>query len=66
MTQRLGLLFRDGSVLVLADRMDLSTAWQEAAEYDGEDAEPETAVVLLEFEIKTRFEPEVRSRHRLK
>jgi hypothetical protein len=61
MGQRLGLLFSDGSVLVLADGTDLSSAWQEAAEHDGADPEPRTSVVLLEFEIKTRFEPEVNS-----
>jgi hypothetical protein len=59
MIERFGLLFSDGSILVLADGTDLSTAWEEAAEHDGDGSGPRTAVVLLNFEIKERSEPEV-------
>jgi hypothetical protein len=35
MTERLGLLFADGSLLVLPDRTDADTARSEAEEHDG-------------------------------
>jgi hypothetical protein len=61
MGERLGLLFSDGSLLVLAEGTDISTAWQEAAEHDTWD-EPRTAVARLKIEITARYEPEVSSR----
>jgi hypothetical protein len=55
MNERLGLLFSDDSVLVLAEGTDLSAAWQEAAEHDEGGSAPGTAVVLLQLDVKERY-----------
>jgi hypothetical protein len=51
MAERLGLLFSDGSILVLPDGTDLRAAWVEAAEHDAGDPTPGTQVVRLSIEI---------------
>jgi hypothetical protein len=51
MNEYLGLLFSDGSILVLPDGTDLQTAAREAAEHDAGDPNPGTQVVRLSIEI---------------
>jgi hypothetical protein len=51
MAERLGLLFSDGSILVLPDGTDPQTAAREAAEHDSGDRSPGTQVVQLRIEI---------------
>ena len=57
MGERLGLLFSYGSVLVLAEGTDISTAWREAAEHDAGASESRTTVVLISLEIKAHCGP---------
>jgi hypothetical protein len=49
--ERLGLLFSDGSFLVLPEGTDLSTAQREAEEHDAGEAEPRTKVVVVKIEV---------------
>jgi hypothetical protein len=51
MNEYLGLLFSDGSILVLPDGTDLQTAAREAAEHDAGDLSAKTKVVRLSIEI---------------
>lgn len=51
MIERLGLLFSDGSFLVLPEGTDLGTARREAEEHDAGEAEPRTKVVVLKIEV---------------
>jgi hypothetical protein len=57
MTERLGLLFADGSLLVLPDGTDADTAWKEAEEHDGGDPEARTRVVRLRIEVVDTLAP---------
>ena len=51
MTERLGLLFADGSLLVLLEEIDADTARSEAKEHDGGTLGPPTRVVRLKIEV---------------
>jgi hypothetical protein len=51
MTETLGLLFADGSLLVLPEGTTLQKAQQEANEADFGESEPRTRVVRLTIEI---------------
>jgi hypothetical protein len=51
MAERLGLLFSDGSILVLPDGTDWQAASAEAAEHDAGDLNPNTQVVRLRIEL---------------
>ena len=50
MSQRLGLLFSDDSILVLPEGTDVDAAWREAEEHDAD-----TEVVRLNLEITRHF-----------
>jgi hypothetical protein len=66
MTQRLGLLFSDGSLVVLPERVDVDAAWKEAEEHDAGDSEGRTEVVSLKIEITGRYDRKFgRREHRL-
>ena len=56
MSQRFGLLFSDGSLLVLPEATDLNTAWREAVEHDSGDPDPRTEVVQIEINMIRRYE----------
>ncbi len=51
MSVRLGLLFSDGSILVLPDGTDVDTARREAEEHDRGQPPPQTLVVHLNIEV---------------
>ena len=51
MSERLGLLFSDDSILVLPEGADAGTALKEAEEHDRGEPAPCTRVVRLEVEI---------------
>jgi hypothetical protein len=51
MTETLGLLFADGSVLVLPEGTTLQKAQREANEADSGEPEPRTRVVRVTIEI---------------
>ena len=51
MSERLGLLFSDGSLLVLPEGIDLDGARREAEEHDRGEVKPRTRVVRLNIEI---------------
>jgi hypothetical protein len=55
-SQRLGLSFSDGSLLVLPLGTDTETAFREAAEHDIAEREAHTQVVRLRIEIVERLE----------
>jgi hypothetical protein len=57
MTERLGLLFADGSLLVLPDGTDADTARREAEEHDGGEPKPRTRVVRLRMEVVDTLDP---------
>jgi hypothetical protein len=57
MTERLGLLFADGSLLVLPEEMDADTTRREAEEHDGGGPEPRTRVVRLRMEVVDTLDP---------
>jgi hypothetical protein len=57
MTERLGLLFADGSLLVLPDGTDADTARREAEEHDGDGPGLRTRVVRLRVEIVDTLDP---------
>jgi hypothetical protein len=57
MTERLGLLFADGSLLVLPDGTDADTARREAEEHDGGEPGPRTRVVRLRLEFVDTLDP---------
>jgi hypothetical protein len=52
MNERLGLLFADGSVLVLPEGTNLDHAQREAREADFGEPAPRTRVVALRIEIR--------------
>jgi hypothetical protein len=47
MSEHIGLLFADGSILVLPEGTTIATAKKEAEEHDAGDPDPETRVVSL-------------------
>jgi hypothetical protein len=51
MTETLGLLFADGSLLVLPEGTTLQKAQQEAKDTDFGESEPRTHVVRIKIEI---------------
>jgi len=51
MAERLGLLFADGSTLVLPEGTDLQTARKEADEHDYGDFGPKTQVIRVRLEV---------------
>ncbi len=51
MSERLGLLFSDDSILVLPKVMDVDTALKEAEEHDRGEPKPRSRVVRLKVEI---------------
>jgi hypothetical protein len=51
MSERLGLLFSDDSILVLPEGVDVDTALNEAEEHDQGAPGPRTRVARLEIEI---------------
>ena len=51
MAKRLGLLFADGSMMILPEETDLETAKREADEHDQGDFGPRTQIVNIEVEI---------------
>jgi hypothetical protein len=51
MSKRLGLLFSDGSILVLPEETDVDAAWGEAENYDWAEPEPRTRVVWLRLHV---------------
>jgi hypothetical protein len=51
MMETLGLLFADGSMLVLPEGTTLQSAQHEAQEADFGEAEPRTRVVRLKIEV---------------
>jgi hypothetical protein len=51
MGERLGLVFLDGSILVLAEGMDLNGARREAEEHDWGEPKPSTRIVRVEIRI---------------
>ncbi len=51
MSARRGLLFSDGSILVLPEGMDIDTARTEAEEHDRGDPAPYTRIVDLDIAI---------------
>ena len=55
MSQRLGLLFSDGSLLLLREGTDVDSAWREAEEHDAGESDLRTEVVSLEVEITGRY-----------
>jgi hypothetical protein len=55
MSERLGLLFSDGSISVLPEGADVGTAWREAEEHDWGESGARTRVVRLEVEIIETF-----------
>jgi hypothetical protein len=57
MTERLGLLFADGSLLVLPDGTDADTARREPEEHDGGEPGPRTRVVRLRIEVVDTLDP---------
>jgi hypothetical protein len=58
MSERLGLLFSDGSLLVLPEGADIHSAWREAEEHDAGESDMGTEVVNLELEITGRYDRE--------
>jgi hypothetical protein len=55
MSQRLGLLFADSSLLVLPEGTDVDAAWREAEEHDAGELNPRTEVVRLDLEIVEHY-----------
>jgi hypothetical protein len=55
MSERLGLLFQDGSILVFPDGTDLITVQQEAEEHDGHGPRT-TRVAEIKIEILKELE----------
>ena len=51
MSERLGLLFSDGSISVLPEGADVGTAWREAEEHDWGEPKPSTRIVRVEIRI---------------
>ncbi len=51
MSERLGLLFSDDSILVLPKGADVDTALKECKEHDWNEPQPRTRVVRLQVEI---------------
>jgi hypothetical protein len=51
MSERIGLLFADGSILVLREGTTIETAKKEAEEHDVGDPDPETRVVSLVIRV---------------
>jgi len=51
MAERLGLLFTDGSILLLPEGTDLQTARKEAGEHDQGDVCPATKVIRVTVEM---------------
>jgi hypothetical protein len=51
MSERLGLLFSDGSLLVLPEETDVDAAWREAEEHDAGQSNRTTEVVRLKVQI---------------
>jgi hypothetical protein len=56
MSRRLGLLFSDGSLLVLPEGVDFDAAWREAEEHDAGESDLRTEVVDLAVEITGRHD----------
>lgn len=55
MAERLGLLFSDGSILVLPDGTEFQAALVEAAEHDAGDLSASTQVTRLRIKILGRY-----------
>jgi hypothetical protein len=51
MSEHIGLLFADGSILVLPEGTTIETAQKEAEEHDAGDPDPDTRVVSLVVSI---------------
>ncbi len=51
MSERLGLVFFDGSILVFSEGTDVDTARREAEEHDRGQPTPQTRIVRLDIEI---------------
>ena len=51
MSERLGLVFSDGSILVLPEVMDLDGARREAKEHDWGEPNPSTRIVRIELRL---------------
>ena len=51
MSARFGLLFSDGSILVLPEGTDIETARKEAKEHDRGEIRPGTRVIRLEINV---------------
>ena len=51
MIERLGLLFADGSILILPENTDLAAAEREAIEHDWGQSQPLTRVIRVEVRV---------------
>ena len=51
MIERLGLLFSDGSILILPEATDLEDAEKEAIEHDWGQSHPLTRVIRIEVKV---------------
>ena len=58
MSERLGLLFSDGSLLVLPKGTAVDVAWTEAEEHDAGISNPGTEVVRLKVEVIRHYDRE--------
>jgi hypothetical protein len=65
MSHRLGLLFSDGSLLVLPEGTDVDAACRDAEEHDAGESIPATEVVRLTVEILGTASESGRQRTRL-